>query len=110
VDRARAIEAFSLLLDALFGASPVALTYDADRLPAGTTRDAYLRRHRTRVRDGVPGWSRVGAGRVVTAEAWAADVASETRGRRRAIKPTASNDVDDELDEALGIRTRRAAR
>jgi hypothetical protein len=91
-------------------------TYDADRLPPGATRDAFLRRHRARVRDGVEGWTRVGAARVVTADAWAREVAGETGAARRRPLATppqrrdaapANDDADDALDRALGIRTTR---
>jgi hypothetical protein len=113
-DDARAIaigRAVLALVDALGLGHTTPSTFDAERLPPGITRDAYLRRHRDRVRAGVEGWSRVGQGRVVTAAAWAADVERETmRARRRSttVTPVAANDADDELDAALGIRTRRA--
>src|ERR1700747_1188605 len=75
-------------------------TYDADRLPPGVSRDAYLRRHARCVRDGVPGWSRVGRGRVVTSDAWDADVQVETARTRRGSRAPmrAANDPDDALD------------
>ena len=89
-------------------------TYDQDRRPDGAgSRDAFLRRHRDRVRAGVEGWTRTGQARVVTAAAWAFDVQRETeraRARATTVPPTPVNDVDDELDRELGIRTRRAAR
>jgi hypothetical protein len=85
--------------------------YDADRLPPGLSRDAFLRRHRARVREGIPGWTRAGKARLVSREAWERDVADETcRPRHVAVPrtvPRAANDLDAELDAALGIRTRR---
>jgi hypothetical protein len=114
-ERAAAIgHAVLALVDALGLGHTTPTTYDAERLPPGITRDAYLRRHRDRVRAGASGWTRVGAGRVVTAAAWDLDVAAETnRARRRAatVAPAAANDADDDLDRQLGIRVRgRAAR
>jgi hypothetical protein len=101
------------------GASSSPVTYDADRLPPGVTRDAYLRRHRARMRAAVEGWTRVGAARVVTAQAWALEVEAETataraRAKRVAprIGPVVHRDLkpgnDDALDRALGLRRRRA--
>ena len=90
-----------------------ASTYDADRLPPGVTRDGYHRRHRARMREGIEGWTRVGQARLVSASAWALEVARETqraRTRSTTAAPVASNDVVDELDAALGIKSRRAAR
>jgi hypothetical protein len=113
-ERATAIgRAVLALLDALDIGASASTTYSATSLPPGISRDSFLRRHGARVREGLEGWTRTGQSRVVTSEAWAADVERETaRARRRSttVAPVPSNDVDDELDAALGIRTRRVAR
>ena len=97
------------LVDALgLGSSSAPSVYTADALPPGMTRDAFLRRHRARVRAGVEGWTRAGQGRVVTREAWQTDAQAETTRTRRTASQDAANDVDAKLDAALGIRTRRA--
>lgn len=94
------------------GAASSAEVHDQDHLPPGEEgkRDHFLRLHAQRVRDGVRGWSRLGKRRIVTAQAWEAELERETsRARARAPKlalvPTARN-VSAELDRALGIRTR----
>ncbi len=103
------------LVDALgLGSRASVETYDADRLPPGVTRDAFLRRHRSRCRAGVEGWTRAGHGRVVTVDAWRADVMAETSRARRARPappPPTTSAVDDldPIERALGVRFLRPA-
>jgi hypothetical protein len=97
-------------------AGPVAPTeYHQDRLPNAVTRDAFLRRHRMRMHARVPGWTRVGQARLVTREAWDADVGAETthaasrsRPRLSVVCHAPTPSIDSALDSALGIRTRSA--
>ena len=112
--REQALDAFCVLLAFVAGGSTSSsASYDANTLPPGVTRDAYLRRHRERLRAGVPGWTKAGAGRVVTRQAWELDVSTETttaRARPKRTPPNApppppANDVSAQLDAALGIRT-----
>jgi len=94
-----------------------ATTYDAERLPPGITRDAFLRRHRRRWRAGVEGWTRVGQARVVTVEAWQRDINEEaatararsTRAPRVRPVVVSTSTIGEQLDAHLGIRTRRRA-
>jgi hypothetical protein len=105
-----ALEALRVLRGWLgLGADSSAPTsYTQDALPPGISRGSFLRRHSKHVRQGTAGWSRVGHGRVVTAEAWSLDVAIETRRRPRLAKTLAVvPDVDTRLDEAFGIRIRK---
>jgi hypothetical protein len=96
------------------GAATTAAVFTQHALPPDVaSADAYLRLHRAQVKAGTPGWSRAGAVRSVTTDAWRIYVDEQTtRARRKATTtaPVAANDADDELDAALGIRTRRAAR
>jgi hypothetical protein len=88
-------------------------TFDQNNLPPGVvSRGAFLERHRERVGQGVDGWTRTGKTRVVTREAWEAEVAAETgRPRTRKARLEIVRDPGDELDRALGVRvTRRAPR
>jgi hypothetical protein len=93
----------------LDAASRAPTTFDQDHLPPGTTRRSFLRRHAAHVRAGTSGWCRVGHGRTVTVEAWSMDVATETAGAHR-LRPTrleVVRDLDEEIDQALGIRVRK---
>jgi len=85
--------------------------YDQANLPPGVTRDGFLRLHRARTRERVAGWSRRGKARLVTSEAWSAEIARDTSSPRR-LKTTfqgAPRSADEDLDRALGIRTKRGA-
>ncbi len=87
--------------------------YTQDRLPSDCgSRDAYLRRHRERMKVMATGWTRRGMVRAVTRAAWEADVAHETiasRTRtRKLVALPAPRDVDADLDRQLGIKTRAA--
>ena len=86
VGDAEALEALRTLREWLgLGAMATApTTYTQNVLPPGVTRRAFLKRHAVRVRDGVPGWTRSGHGRVVTVAAWDLDVAAETHRPRPA--------------------------
>ena len=106
----QAFQAFRTLIDFVGRSGATPTSYDQQRLPPGTTRDGYLRRHRRRLREGVSGWTRCGQARVVTREAWTLDVEAETgAARSRASAPTPAPDVNvtDDLDRELGIRARR---
>jgi hypothetical protein len=105
---AAVLEALRIVAAWLGLGAPPTSTYDAERLPPGITRRAFLDRHARNVRAGVEGWTRVGRARVVTAEAWAKDAEASTRKARarKVTPPTAANDIVDELDAALGIRSR----
>jgi hypothetical protein len=116
IEDARALavgRAVLALVDALgLGSMAARVAYDAQHLPPGVTRDAFLRRHRARVREGVAGWARSGQGRTVTRSAWEADVAEETaRSRRRPVTHApAANDDATSVERALGIRVHRGNR
>lgn len=75
-------------------------SYSAAALPPGVTRAGYLRRHARRVREGVPGWTRVGHARVVSREAWELDVAAETNRRRTMARETEDEKIERQLREA----------
>lgn len=92
-------------------------TFDAERLPPGITRDAFLRRHRRRWRARAEGWTRVGQARVVTVEAWQHDIDEEAAiararsARTPRVRPAVipATTIGEQLDAHLGIRTRRRA-
>jgi hypothetical protein len=85
-----------------------------DLPPDAASQDAYQRIHRAHLRAGVTGWTKQGAVRAVTADAWRAYVAEQTaaaRARPRRTSPTerapvASTDAAAELDAIFGIRRR----
>jgi hypothetical protein len=76
----------------LTGAAPAVFTQDTCP-PDCPSRDAFLRRHRLRVKSKTPGWTIRGKTRSVTADAWALDVQSETARagapRLTLVEPTA---------------------
>jgi len=84
--------------------------------PDVASDDAFARVHRSQMRAGVPGWTKAGSVRSVTAGAWRAYVSAQTEIARSRPKRTAphapapANDADAKIDAALGIRTLRAAR
>jgi hypothetical protein len=80
---AEAFDAFCTLL--VFVAAEIAPSpatskvYTADDLPPdATSRDAFLRLHRARMKERAPGWTRRGKVRAVTFDAWERDVERET--------------------------------
>ena len=92
------------------GAASLPAIYDQTQLPPGVTRDAFLRLHRARTKERAPGWSRRGKARLVTAEAWSAEIARDTsravpRRLKNVFQPPPKN-LDHDLDRRLGIRTR----
>jgi hypothetical protein len=94
------------------GSAP-ASNYTQDSRPLGVSRDAYLRRHRIRMRARTPGWTRCGQARLVTASAWEADVAAETataaeRRPRPALAIVPPPSGKDQIAAQLGIRLRGA--
>jgi hypothetical protein len=107
-----ALNALGILRRWLAGA-PTAREFHQDDLPPGVSRDSFLRRHRLRMQDGAPGWTKCGKSRIVSAAAWAEDVAKETslaalrRSPLRVVRASPTVDeLDAELDRALGIRVR----
>ncbi len=113
VSDAEALAALATLRTWL-GVGVAPAVYTADALPPDcTSRDAFLRRHRERLKTNAPGWTKRGKTRAVTVEAWRSDVEQETHALRTrlpsklALVP-APRDVSAELDRALGIRTRGA--
>jgi hypothetical protein len=76
--------------------------------PECPSADAFLRTHRRQIKEGASGWSSRGQTRCVSAEAWAAHVAEQTSKRSRRPKLAIVEAPVDELDRALGIRTRAA--
>jgi hypothetical protein len=100
-----------LRLAGLLGIGTVAapVVYSQHRLPPDvSSADGFLRAHRVQFKAGTPGWTRQGAVRAVTAEAWDAHVAeqgSRARMRRIARVPSvAANDLGEQIDRELGIR------
>ena len=84
--------------------------YTQDSTPPDvTSRDAYLRIHRVRVRAQTPGWSCTGKIRAVTRAAWSAYVDGETTAAsarpRLAVVPAELE--RGQIERALGIQITR---
>lgn len=99
------VEALAALrtLRAWMGAASIPAVFTQHDLPPDvTSAAAYLRRHRALRAAGVPGvWMR-GKVAATTAEAWS----TELPRARRLVVVEPARDIDAELDQALGIRTR----
>lgn len=116
-DEARAMRVGRLVLQLAeelgIGDATAPAEYHQDALPPGArSRGAYLERHRQRRRARVPGWTKQGNARLVTAAAWAADAAVETARSRLATATEmveSTSTADAALDQQLGIRPRRGA-
>ncbi len=105
------LEACAIIFDTLLSARETGEAFDQHRLPPGCRSvGVYLEKHRQQVKLGTHGWTRCGKTRCVSAEAWAASIQNETTKATKYRAPprlAVVPDVDDVLDEQLGIRTRR---
>lgn len=101
--------------------APVAATVytnvtDHSAPPDCVSLDAFNRLHRTKMREGVDGWTKQGTVRAVSVEAWRQHVSEQTtaaakRAKRKppvaAPTPTPmTTDAVDPIDAKLGIRLR----
>jgi hypothetical protein len=122
-DDAQALAVGRAVLDLLgalgIGLRALTTIYSQYDLPQGArSKEAYLERHRDRVRAGVAGWTRSGKVRGVTQEAWELDVAEQTSRSRRQRATTArprlelvdSDPEGREIDRAYGVRLKRGGR